>query len=240
MVIRFVYAIILSFFITSIAQADEAADIANIKKIMAQVIPKNQPDVISPSHLPGIYEVVYGAQIMYISRDGRYFIQGDVIDLKNRKNLTENTRTKQRKKLVNKMDESTMIVFKPKGEVKHSVSIFTDIDCGYCRKLHREMQDYLDLGIQVRYLFYPRSGPNTKSYFKAVTVWCSENKHEALTKSKSGENLPNKECKNPVDEHMGMAEDFGVSGTPTIVLESGEVVPGYVPAKRLEKILKGA
>jgi len=239
-VIRFVYAIILSFFITSIAQADEAADIANIKKIMAQVIPKNQPDVISPSHLPGIYEVVYGAQIMYISRDGRYFIQGDVIDLKNRKNLTENTRTKQRKKLVNKMDESTMIVFKPKGEVKHSVSIFTDIDCGYCRKLHREMQDYLDLGIQVRYLFYPRSGPNTKSYFKAVTVWCSENKHEALTKSKSGENLPNKECKNPVDEHMGMAEDFGVSGTPTIVLESGEVVPGYVPAKRLEKILKGA
>jgi thiol:disulfide interchange protein DsbC len=218
--------------------ADNAKEVAQIKNVLAKVIPNNKPDVVSPSPIPGIYEIVYGAQIMYMSADARYFVQGDVIDLKTRANLTETARTVQRKKLVKKMDESQMIVFNPKGKVKHTISVFTDIDCGYCRKLHREMQDYLDKGIKVRYLSYPRSGPNTKSYFKAVTVWCSKDKQKAMTKSKAGENLPKKDCKNPVDEHMKMADDFGVSGTPTIVLESGEVIPGYVPAERLEKIIK--
>lgn len=233
-------ALIVSLFASiSIVHADNKTEVAGIKKALAQIIPQNTPDVVSPSGLPGIYEVIYGAQIMYISADARYFIQGDVIDLKTRKNITETARTVQRKKLVTKMDESQMIVFNPKGKTKHTVSIFTDIDCGYCRKLHREMDDYLAKGIKVRYLAYPRSGVNTKSYYKAVTVWCSENQREALTKSKSGEDLPRKNCKNPVDEHMRMAEDFGVSGTPTIVLESGEVIPGYVPADRLEKIING-
>jgi thiol:disulfide interchange protein DsbC len=217
--------------------ADNAKEVAVIKKALANIIPTKKPDVVSPSAIPGIYEVVYGAQIMYISADARYFVQGDVIDLKNRVNLTETTRTVQRKKLVKKMDESKMIVFNPKGKVKHTISVFTDIDCGYCRKLHREIDTYLNKGIKVRYLSYPRSGPNTKSYYKAITVWCSKNKQEALTRSKSGENLPRKNCDNPVDEHMKMADDFGVSGTPTIVLENGEVIPGYVPADRLEKIL---
>lgn len=231
-------ALIVSLFAPiSAVFADNANEVAKIKKALAKVIPNNKPDVVSPSAIPGIYEIVFGAQIMYMSADARYFVQGDVIDLKTRVNLTETTRTVQRKKLVKKMDESQMIVFNPKGKVKHTISVFTDIDCGYCRKLHREMQTYLDKGIKIRYLSYPRSGPNTKSYFKAVTVWCSKDKQKAMTKSKAGENLPKKDCDNPVDEHMKMAEDFGVSGTPTIVLENGEVIPGYVPADRLEKII---
>lgn len=219
------------------AMAGEKEDAAKIKKVFSQIIPNVTPEVISPSFLPGIYEVVYGANVMYISADGRYIVQGDVIDLQKRENLTENTRTNQRKKLVQKMDENTMVVFKPKGETKHTITVFTDIDCGYCRKLHREMETYLEKGIKVRYLAFPRSGPNTPSYFKAVTVWCSDDKQKAMTQAKSGEKQDEKKCKNPVDEHMRMAEDFGVSGTPTIVLDSGEVIPGYVPAERLEKIL---
>lgn len=226
--------------VSGAASADNAKEVAVIKKAMAKVIPVGEPDVISPSHLPGLYEVVYGAQVMYVSKDGKYFFQGEMYDLDKRANLTEVTRTKQRKKLVKKMDESTMIVFNPKGKVKHTISVFTDIDCGYCRKLHREMKDYLEKGIQVRYMAYPRSGVDTPSYYKAVTVWCSKDKKDAMTRSKAGEKLPKKDCKNPVQDHMKLADEFGVTGTPTLVLDNGEVIPGYVPAERLEKILKGA
>jgi len=131
-------------------------------------------------------------------------------------------------------------VFRPKGETKHTVTIFTDIDCGYCRKLHREVARYTKAGIAIRYLAFPRSGPNTESYFKAVTVWCSDDPRDALTRSKSGEKLARKTCANqPVDAHMAVAEKVGVSGTPTIVLADGSVIPGYVPADRLAAILAG-
>jgi len=236
--LKLIAAIMLLIAPTMQVFADNQKEIEGIRAALAKIIPQNKPDVISPSHIPGIYEAVFGAQIVYLSADARYFIQGDLIDLTTKVNLTEQTRAVQRKKLVKKMDESTMVVFNPKGKVKHTISVFTDIDCGYCRKLHREMETYLEKGIKIRYLSFPRSGPNTKSYFKAISVWCAKDKQDAMTRSKSGEELPKADCKHPIDEHMRMAEDFGVSGTPTIVLENGEVIPGYVPAERLEKILK--
>jgi thiol:disulfide interchange protein DsbC len=194
--------------------------------------------VISPSPIPGLYEVVAGAQIMYVSIDGRYLLQGDLYDLDHRENLTESTRATQRKKLIDGVDESTMIIFKPENKkVKHKITVFTDIDCGYCRKLHREIQTYLDEGIEIRYLAFPRSGANTKSYYKAVTVWCSDDRKAAITEAKSGTPQPRKDCKNPVLKHMDLADRFGVSGTPTIVMDNGDVVPGYVPAKRLAAML---
>ena len=220
------------------AIADEQSDIEEIKKVFSQIIPGSSPDVIAPSALNGIYEVVYGAQVLYMSSNGRYVIQGDLIDLNTRVNLTEGTRSVQRAKLVKNIDESSTIVFEPKPEkVKHTITVFTDIDCGYCRKLHREMDQYTDLGIKVRYLAFPRSGVDTKSYHKAVTVWCSKDKNQALTDAKAGVKQEDITCVNPVKDHMKLAEQFGVSGTPTIVLDNGEVVPGYVPAPRLFKML---
>ncbi len=218
--------------------ADEASDIKNITEIFSQIVPDRKAEIISPSFIPGMYEVVYGAQVMYMSADARYVIQGDVIDLKNRENITETLRSKQRQRLIKTLDESDMIVFKPKGEEHYRITVFTDIDCGYCRKLHREMADYLAEGITVRYMAFPRSGVNTKSYFKAVNVWCAADKHAAMTKAKAGQSLPKKTCKNPVAEQMALGEDFGVTGTPTIVFDNGEVVPGYVPAIRLHEILE--
>jgi thiol:disulfide interchange protein DsbC len=130
-----------------------------------------------------------------------------------------------------------MIVFKPKA-TQHVIYVFTDIDCGYCRKLHSEIDQYLKLGIEVRYLFFPRAGKDSDSYFKAVTVWCAKDRNAALTKAKSGENLARKQCDNPIDEHMALAEAMGANGTPMIVTEKGVIMPGYVPAEQLLKMLE--
>ncbi len=225
---------------TSLAWADDDADIQKIKQIFTQIIPGATPDTVSPSVLEGLYEVVHGAQVLYISKDGRYLMQGDVIDLEKRVNLTEDARSVQRKKLVTSINEATMIIFEPEGKAKHSLTVFTDIDCGYCRKLHREMDDYLAEGIRIRYLAFPRSGLNTKSYFKAVSVWCADDRKSAMTEAKSGKVLPRATCENPVKEQMALAEMFAITGTPTLVMENGEIIPGYVPAKRLAKMLDEA
>ena len=217
-------------------ESSEISEVNAITKVFSEVIPGAKPDAVSPSTIPGVYQVVYGAQVIYMSKDGRYAIQGDLIDLKSRVNITEAARSLQRTKLVKKIDEDSTIVFAPKN-VKHTITVFTDIDCGYCRKLHREMDQYTDLGIKVRYLAFPRSGLNTDSYHKAVTVWCSDDKKQAMTDAKAGVKQERKTCDNPVADHMKLAEQFSVSGTPTIVMENGEVVPGYVPAARLSRML---
>ena len=129
-----------------------------------------------------------------------------------------------------------MIIFKPETS-KHFVSVFTDIDCGYCRKLHSEIDQYLAQGITVRYLFFPRAGKGSDSYAKAISVWCADDRQKALTDAKKGDSLAKKTCDNPVDQHMELGEAFGMSGTPMIVTEKGNVLPGYVPAAQLAKIL---
>jgi len=222
------------------ALADENSDVAAIKKVFAEVLPGAKADSIKPSALNGLYEVVYGAQVLYMSSDGRYVIQGDLIDLKNRTNVTESARSVQRAKLVQNIKDDTAIIFAPDSaeKVKHTITVFTDIDCGYCRKLHGEMDQYLAEGIKIRYLAFPRSGVDTKSYYKAVTVWCSGDQRAALTEAKAGVKQAKKTCDNPVKEHMKLAEQFGVSGTPTIVFNNGDVVPGYVPAARLSRMLE--
>lgn len=218
------------------AYAGEKEDIKAIKAVFNNIMPGSTPDIVSPSALDGLYEVVFGAQVLYMSPDGRYVIQGDLIDLVKKENITESARSVQRAKLVKGIEDGTSIIFEP-IEVRHTITVFTDIDCGYCRKLHREIEQYMEQGIRVRYLAFPRSGVNTKSYYKAVTVWCSDDKQKALTDAKSGVAQETKECENPVSKHMKLAEQFGVSGTPTIVFENGDVVPGYVPAARLSKML---
>ena len=219
--------------------ASEAEEVANIQKVLAELMPQAKADSIKPAAFPGMYEAVYGPQIIYISADGRYMMEGDLYDLKNRMNLTESKRRVGRAQIVQKMDENNMVVFSPEaGKVKYTITVFTDIDCGYCRKMHQEMEEYNKLGIAIRYLAYPRSGVDTPSYFKAVSVWCADDELEAMTKAKSGTSLPKAECDNPVQKHMEAAKLVGVTGTPTLVLEGGRVIPGYVEAKRLINMLE--
>lgn len=209
---------------------------------------KAEPDSIKKAKIPGFYQVMFGAQVFYVSADARYMIEGDVWDLKSRVNLTEQQRSSGRVKAVAGMDESSLLMFSPsKQKTKYSITAFTDIDCGYCRKLHKQMKDYNKLGIEIRYAAYPRSGPQTPSYFKAVAVWCAKDRNKAMNFAKGGAKLEQlqklaqvdgEKCKNSIAQHMKVAREVGVSGTPTLVMEDGSVLPGYVPPERLLQELK--
>jgi thiol:disulfide interchange protein DsbC len=217
---------------TNTGFADEAA----VKKALAEFMPGSSVDSIKASEVKGLYEVVTGGNIFYASEDGRYLIQGQLFDAVAKKNITENKLADVRKAALEKVGEKKMIIFKPEAS-KHVVSVFTDIDCGYCRKLHSEIDQYLAQGITVRYLFFPRAGKGSDSYSKAVSVWCAADNQKALTAAKKGDSLDKKTCDNPIDEHMALGEAFGMSGTPMIITEKGNVLPGYVPAAQLAKIL---
>jgi thiol:disulfide interchange protein DsbC len=209
----------------------------DVRSALAKAMPSVKLDSIKPSQIKGVLEVMIGANIFYVSEDGKYLLQGHLIDLASRTDLTEEKLSGARKSALDKVGEKNMILFKPKI-AKYMVSVFTDIDCGYCRKLHSEIDQYLAEGITVRYLFYPRAGKGSDSYKKAVSVWCSDDRNAALTDAKKGATPKEKTCDNPVDQHMELAQDFEARGTPLIVTEKGNLLPGYVPAKQLAEVLR--
>jgi len=224
------------------ADAPTAAADKDPRAAIAAKIPGGaKPEELHASPIPGVYELARGTEIAYVSADGKYAIAGDMYELGSDKNLTENTRRAERSKLLASVPESQMVVFSPK-DPKYTISVFTDVDCTYCRKLHSQIADYNRLGIKVRYLFFPRSGPDTESWEKAEAVWCASNRGEALTRAKRGEGLSKpKSCSNtPVAKEYQLGEDVGVRGTPAIVLENGEMLPGYLPPAQLAAHLKGS
>ncbi|MFZ2405461.1 MAG: DsbC family protein [Methylobacter sp.] len=216
----------------SVAHADENA----IRQALAKVMPSVKVGSVKASEINGLYEVTVGGNIVYVSDDGKYLIQGHLIDVAARTDLTEEKLGGARKQALEKLGVDKMIVFKPKTS-KYTVSIFTDIDCGYCRKLHSELDQYMAEGITIQYLFFPRAGKGSDSYDKAVSVWCADDRKAALTAAKKGDTPPAKTCANPVDEHMQLAEEFEVKGTPMMVTEKGNIFPGYLPAKQLAEAL---
>ena len=207
-----------------------------ITKSLKSVFPGTTPSQISPSPMAGVSEVLIGPRLFYISNDGKYLLQGSLIDIASRKDISEERRNDIRKQAINDIGEENMIIF-PAKDSRHTISVFTDIDCGYCRKLHAEIDQYNANGITVRYLAFPRSGIGAPSYDKAVSVWCEKDRPAAMTRAKSGENLPKADCKNPVKEEYELGQMIGVQGTPAIVLEDGTMLPGYIPAAKLAAAL---
>jgi thiol:disulfide interchange protein DsbC len=194
---------------------------------------------ISESPIPGIYQVAVGANVAYVTNDGRYIIRGDIYNAETSANVSEETRAAARVAMLESVDPASMIVFKPaNGTVKHKITIFTDIDCGYCRQFHREIDKVTALGIEVHYLFYPRTGPNTESWTKADQVWCAPNHNQALTRAKLGGEIPDgPSCATPVESHYALGQRIGVRGTPAVFSETGELIGGYLPPADLAKIL---
>ncbi len=211
-----------------------AASTPELDAALKQLVPGGTPTSIEETALPGLYEVSYDSTIYYFNKDATIMFSGDLIDLENRVNLTEKKRGEARGKLLQSMDESQMIVYPAKNE-KSKVTVFTDIDCGFCVKLHREMADYNAEGITVRYMAYPRSGIGSRSYKKAVNVWCADDPAQAMTDAKAGKPAPQKNCDNPVAEQYKIGQALGVQGTPAIFLEDGTSIPGYRPAKDLSR-----
>jgi len=216
------------------AVADEAAA---IRAALAKVLPDYTPTSVQPTEVEGLFLVEIGPQVMFVTGDGRYLIDGAIVDLKTREDITETARGQARLRALETVGEDGMIVFEAPAE-KHTVTVFTDIDCGYCRKLHGQIGDYANEGISVRYLFYPRTGVDSPSYEKAVSVWCADDRKAAMTDAKNGAAVDSKTCSNPVQKHMELGELMGIRGTPAIVLDDGQMVPGYVEPKKLAALLE--
>ena len=191
---------------------------------------------INPSPVTGLKELITNKGVLYASPDGQYLMQGTLIDLNNRNNLTEQALNGVRVEGIKEYEDS-MIVYKAPNE-KHSITVFTDISCGYCRKLHRELDDLLDAGITVKYLAFPRGGLQGSGYADLMNVWCARDQQEALTEAKSGTSTKVVAgCSAPVAEHYQLGQSFGISGTPAIILEDGTMIPGYQPAAALKAAL---
>jgi len=197
--------------------------------------PEIDPREVRDGPIPGLYEVVIRNRVSYVTTDGRFLIRGDVVELPTQRNLTDRRRAEYRAHLLSAIDPTTEIVFSPKsGPVKHRVIVFTDVDCAYCRQLHRDIAEFNALGIEVRYVAYPRTGPNTPSWTKAESVWCAADRNEALTAAKRGAEVPAVAgCVSPVAAEYQLGRRIGLSGTPGVYSESGVELGGYVPPAEL-------
>ena len=203
-----------------------------LKAELTKAFPKMEVTEIKASPVSGIYEVTAGSQIFYASGDGKYVFTGDMIDVAGRVNLSDQKRERTIVSAVDKLGADKMIVIGPK-KPKHTVTVFTDIDCPYCQRFHQEVPALNAKGVQVRYIFYPRAGLESDSFKKSVAVWCAKDRGQAIGVAKSGGKLDMKTCANPVTEHFELAQSSGIQGTPALILDNGSVVPGYVPAEKL-------
>ena len=187
--------------------------------------------------VPNLYEVRLGDQFIYVTEDAKFFLHGDLYETRGQRNLTESSRKEVRRDIVDAIDPQTYIVFES-SQPKHTVTVFTDVDCPYCAKFHLEVPDLNALGVRVRYAAWPRSPQGTESFARSVSVWCAKDPHQAMTDAKAGRTIAHAECDNPVQRHFDAGRRVGVRGTPTIVTEGGETIGGYVPYRELVEMLE--
>lgn len=227
---------IAMLFGTGIFSVNAVSGEKEIKAALSEAIPQIQIKEVRPSKISGIYEVEdQTGQVLFTNDDATYLITGELYSTTAGKlqNLSEIRRQEKRVGQLAGIAEKDKITFPAKGETKAKVAVFTDIDCGYCRKLHTEVPRMNELGIEVSYLAYPRAGIGSPSYDKAVSVWCAEDPLQAMTDAKAGRAVASAQCENPVANEYNLGNQMGVTGTPAILLEDGTLVPGYLPAEQL-------
>ncbi|MBS0457107.1 MAG: DsbC family protein [Proteobacteria bacterium] len=215
------------------ANADTA-----VRKAITSLAPDTKVESVRATPIAGVVEVTTSSDLVYMTADGKYLLTGNLIDVAHKRDLTEASRAVARRALLKNVGPGQMIVFAP-PKPKYTVTVFTDVDCGYCRKLHSQIADYNKAGIAVDYLFFPRTGIGSESYDKAVAVWCSPNRQQALTEAKQGMSLPKRNCTNPVTMDYNLGLRAGVTGTPAIFTADGTQIGGYLsPAEMKEKLDK--
>ena len=220
--------------------AEPEAELEAVRAKVSEMFDMIDPGDIVASPIDGWYTVQKGSIVAYVSGDGRYLLQGDLIDLDRGVNLTELSRNDARRTLVASLKDEESILFSP-AEVKHSVTVFTDIDCTYCRKLHSEIDQYMDQGIAVRYVLYPRNGRRSHAWTTSENVWCSKDRNNALTAAKLDREFETSSCDaSMIERHYQLGQDIGLTGTPAIVTEDGTLIGGYVPPSALSARLEQA
>jgi thiol:disulfide interchange protein DsbC len=210
------------------AAAAAAPGDAQVRAAVLKAVPGATIDSIRPSIIPGYREVAIGGKVVYVSADGRYLLQGALIDLATRDNLTQVSEGALRRGQLDAVPRDRRIVFSP-AKPKYRITVFTDIDCGYCRKLHAQINDYMKAGISVEYLFFPRAGLGSESFNKAVSVWCAADQRKALTDAKLDKPVAKRTCNNPVTMDYALGQRVGVDGTPAIFAADGTQLGGYLP-----------
>ncbi len=226
-------ALILGLQATSVHAQDVSPELAVVRAKVSGLFDEIKPEHVFPGPIDGWYTIRKGAIIAYISSDGRYLMQGDLIDLDDQVNLSENERNNARSDMMSAIPDANTIVFSPEN-VKYRVSVFTDVDCTYCRRLHSQIDQYMAQGIEVRYLLYPRNGPTSASWATAEKVWCAKDHNTALTLAKQDKEFAAPSCDSAtVSQHYAAGQDVGLRGTPAIVFEDGTLVSGYLPPNQL-------
>lgn len=214
---------------------------ANPEQTIREAFKKARPDLaiaeVKKAPATGLYEVRLAVgDTLYATPDGKHFVFGDLFALGSPglTNITERSRDKLRKQELAAVNTEDMIVFTPVDrKVKASVVVFTDVDCGYCRKLHQEVPEMNKLGIEIRYMAFPRAGVGSPSFDKIATAWCVDDRQDTLTRLKNREKVDVVRCESPVADQYALGQKLGVRGTPAMITESGKMLPGYLPAAAL-------
>ncbi len=228
--------------VTAAPSAEEAAFAlknpaeARARAALKSLDPAIQIDRLTPAPMPGFREAIVGGQVLYISDDGKYLVQGSLFDMELKRDLSQVGISVLRREELAKIPQKDKIVFAP-SKPKYTIDVFTDIECGYCRKLHQDIAEYNRLGIAIEYLAFPRAGTASQDFRNMETVWCSPNRQKALTDAKSGVAIVPKTCSNPVNMQYQIGQKIGLQGTPMLVTRDGIALPGYLaPAALLQTL----
>ncbi len=219
-----------------VSTANANCDVDAINRIVSQSLPKIVFEKAQPAPIPGLCEATIDTEIFYVSESGKYLLIGNLIDVKDGNNLTALRRSALVKTIIDDLDEKQMISIGP-SRPKRTITVFTDVDCPYCSRLHDEVPQLTKRGVKVRYLLYPRNGLRSPTYKKSVSVWCAKDRVKAISIAKSGGKVKNKTCTNPVADHYQLGQRLNITGTPTLILDDGTRIGGYVPAPKLLAIL---
>lgn len=221
--------------------AHAAGDGQDLVDKLRAVRPDIPVESVSPTPIDGIYALeLPGGQFLYGTADGKYFFAGDLFEVQNGDlvNRAEVQRTARRKELIDAVAREDMVIFSPEGPTKAAINVFTDVDCTFCQRLHQEVPKLNEMGIEVRYLAYPRGGIGSAAFDKMVSAWCAKDPNTAITRLKNAGNIPNATCENPVAQQYELGLQVGVQGTPTIIAADGEMLRGgYKPADEIAQLL---
>ncbi len=212
------------------------AGVETVRARLAKDFPDFKDAQIAPAPVAGLYEIWVGNVVGYLTSDGKYLFDGSLIELETKTNLTEVRRNTWRKEQVDKLAEEDMLIYEPK-KVEQTVTVFTDPQCGFCKKFQSEMDGYLGKGIRVRYMFVPIFGDKSKKL--SENVWCAKDRLQAYTDVMTDKKIEDKTCKNPLEKHMEVAAELGIRGTPGILAQDGRLLRGYMPPAALKAELDG-
>ena len=232
-------AVLLASFLVTTAYAQEAEEkeFNSVEEKLRTLVPTASTIAISEIPIDGILQVQINSDIVYVTSDGQYLFQGQIMDIDSRTNITDQAKSGIRMGLLEELDKDEQITFSP-DQPKYDLLVFTDLDCGYCRKLHNQMSEYNKEGIAIHYLAFPRAGIGSQSFKDYISVWCADDQQSAMTLAKGGTDPEPKECSNPVEKQYQLGRDLGVSGTPALVTADGTLIPGYMPPATLRKRLE--